>query len=241
MLRRLGSAKKRRHCLLEFFPRLRSLLMFSFFHDDNILDASVLMNSKERRKQRRLLLSEGLVSLREIRAMFPPTLPIKRASVWSRIPKWIYGAVALAALLITLAQGYPRFAVTDGPLLDSNNPYSEAFFVVNQGYIPATRVDAECRWDWSTTNDNVGNNFAQVFKNFVFVLPHGRPVTIPCFSSNASTMFSESNSWGTVKPGSRLIVQFEYSVWGIPMRRVREGFAFWSAVGKDGTQHWIFR
>jgi hypothetical protein len=192
-----------------------------------------MANSRDRRALRRLLQESGL-SLALKPASQPPTL----ASVpfWKRIPAWVYLAVGVLSIVITLLEGYPWLSIQERGFTDPANPYSQIFVVSNGGYVPLTDLDAYCYPNFKTSSGNAMLNAKYDSHSFADYLGHDGYVGIPCFELASNFHFP-----GQYNSGSELTIQISYAFYHLNLKSIRRSqwFSFSSILGKDGSQHWV--
>jgi hypothetical protein len=163
-----------------------------------------------------------------------PPVPVPASSLWYRIPKWIYLMAAILAVVVTLAEAIPWLAVQEGSLLDSANPYSEMFKVVNSGYIPVTNLDALCTMNGTFGHDHLIDVSFGV-RDFAGYLAHDGYATVPCFRLIRS-------HGGAPNDGATLDITIKYSYSHLTYRKLRRAqtFHFKSVAGDENSQHWVF-
>jgi hypothetical protein len=190
-------------------------------------------NSRGRRKFRRLA-GERSSSKRQ-----PPAATISQQSTpsnlpfWKRIPGWIYGAILISSVLITLLEGYPWLSIQEGSLLDPQNPYSELFSIANGGYAPVSDLSADCIIDLKAGNIVIGNSGAR-FDHFAHYLVHGGNTTIPCFRTIVID--------GRPLSSADLTIRITYSFYPLTYRLLRrqQTFKFRAVKASDGSLRWTF-
>jgi hypothetical protein len=166
-----------------------------------------------------------------------------RVAFWKLIPRSIYlglSGLGSLAVLVTLLQAYPWLSIEDGQRLDSRNELSQMFMVVNDGYMPLTKLDAICDPHFKATS-SVGGSISisdspAIFKGFAENLGHDGHVTIPCFR-----IFQMGSNY-QMSEGTTLNVAITYAFWGLnyPYLRRSQVFQFRSVRGRDGTSQWQY-
>src|SRR5579863_3377175 len=110
-------------------------------------------------------------------------LAVAAQALARRVPRWVWGLIGLAALVITLLQGMPWLSVEENASLDPSNPYSALFYVVNDGYVPVSNLDANCAISYTAKSGGGLHSVVLAFDRFADYLSHSAKVTIPCFHS----------------------------------------------------------
>jgi hypothetical protein len=166
------------------------------------------------------------------RVTTPP--PPKGRSLWRRIPGWLKATAGCLTILITLLEGWPWLSVEENGMLDSRNPYSTLFLVVNNGYARITDLDADCTLDFEDTSHNKVENVHALRPSFADYLSHSGRATIPCF--NAVEIGQQS--FLTAK----LEVVITYSFYPVTFNLFRrhQTFSFTGIRSPDGPVHWAY-
>ena len=142
-----------------------------------------------------------------------------------------------ATLLVTLLEGWPWLRVEKDFSLDSKNPFSETFLVVNGGYLPITNLNANCTVGFIANSPQIKNAHTSDseigFQHFAHYLAHDGRATIPCFQSvgiEGPILISEAT----------LIIKINYAFPHADLKLLRpsQKFNFRSIRAKDGSQHW---
>jgi hypothetical protein len=171
-----------------------------------------------------------------------PTEPPERPKFWGfwrKIPAWIYICFGVLGIAITLLEGYPWLSIREGPLLESSNPFTEMFRVVNDGYVPIYDVVSDCRFGVGALryakNNEVINSLFSYKTKFAPRLTHDDEATLPCFGILRGPDVR-------VADGATLSIVVSYSYWKLNYARLRRSqtFVARSIAGMDGSQHWIF-
>src|SRR5664279_5448986 len=121
---------------VKVFPCFRAFFVFCF-HIHKFSGSPMARRTNKTAKRKR----SGQQSRTGIQGH---TVKPRRPPFWKRIPKPIYAVLGIAALAVTLLEGYPWLSIQEGSLTDPGNPFSEMFKVVNGGYVPVTNLDAVC-------------------------------------------------------------------------------------------------
>jgi hypothetical protein len=150
-----------------------------------------------------------------------------------RVVVWIAGAATLAGLLIAVLQGYPWLSVEGASFGNPNDPFSELFYVKNDGYVSAVDLSADC----SLTGSAQGVHFDRgtvVTSVFARSLVHSSRAMLPC---------------NKVVPISHLplaqmdyTVTVHYSVWPLTFQFLRrhQSFHFSGVNNENGQTLWTF-
>jgi hypothetical protein len=142
------------------------------------------------------------------------------------VPKWVYGFVAVAGLIVTLLVGlYPWLSIYPRDSLDIRNPYSSPFDVTNDRNIPITSVTAKCIFDFGK-----GHHVAMGYDNFAAPLGHKHTITAPCFHIIAGKALQTDNA--------TITMQIRYWLLGVFPRS--QQFRFHSTRAEDGSTYWIY-
>ena len=166
------------------------------------------------------------------------TVEPQRSSFWKRIPKSIYAALGVAALAVTLLEGYPWLSIQEGPLINPGDPFTEMFKVTNGGYIPVTNLDAVCFFGGGEQPGRIhmGPRAVKILRpGFADYLAHDKTATVPCFGA---LVIDDANIGG----GATMEVTISYAFWYLNWNLLRRSqtFRFSSVRGTDGSQHWQF-
>lgn len=170
-------------------------------------------------------------------------LKLKQTSLWSGIPRLVWGAVLAVATLVSI---YPWLSVQRDDSLDQSSPYATMFVISNSGYIHATDVNAECVISFEGSTQNVKNmhvsNERFGFEKFAERLSHNKPVTLPCFKST-EMMASGMYGLGLEKPALRkasleIKVDFAFPYIRWKWMRQYKAFNFEGVLGADNIWHW---
>ena len=214
---------------VKVFPCFRALFVFCF-HIHKFSGSPMARRTNKTAKRKR----SGQQSRTGIQGH---TVKHRRSPFWKRTPKPIYAVLGVAALAVTLLEGYPWLSIQEGSLTDPGNPFSEMFKVVNGGYVPVTNLDAVCLLG----GEQPGRVYISpgaykiIQTGFANYLEHDKAATIPCFGSLG---IEDSNISG----GATMEVTISYAFWHLnwnPLRR-SQTFRFTSVRGTDGSQHWQF-
>jgi len=158
------------------------------------------------------------------------------ANLFRATGRWGWFVLSLVVALLALYEAIPQLSVDEGVSLDAKNPYSSLFSVANEGYIPATNLNALCEMSFT---DNHGNNFGYVgtsSPHFADRLDHAGRSTLPCFKSVGLKGQVALTTVGDLK------VTVEYSVWPLPNELLarHQQFHFKAIAGPDGQTHWTY-
>jgi len=146
--------------------------------------------------------------------------------------------LGVAALAVTLLEGYPWLSIQEGALINPGDPFTEMFKVTNSGYIPATNLDAVCFFGGGEQPGRIhmGPRAVKILRpGFADYLAHDKTATIPCFGA---LVIDDANISG----GATMEITISYAFWRLnwnPLRR-SQTFRFTSVRGTDGSQHWQF-
>jgi hypothetical protein len=155
-------------------------------------------------------------------------------SLWSRVPRSLWGGLVLVTLVITLLEGYPWLSVEEGASLDSQNPLRTLFSVTNDGYLPVTKLDAACAPNYEGSGGIHISRNTHLFPEFADYLAHSGRATLPCFK------VIDLPTRKTIDADLTVIIS--YSVWPVAWRFLRrhQAFRFKTIEGNDGQLHWAY-
>ena len=176
---------------------------------------------------------KGISMVQRIRAITPQPPNLLKPPLWKRIPGWVYAAIVVFSILITILEGYPWLSIHEGILLDPQNPYSELFSLSNAGYVPISDLSATCSVSVEAGNVSLRNVGAR-FNHFAGYLTHGASATIPCFRTIATN--------GTPLSDADLNITIAYSYYPFTFKSLRrhQAFKFRAIKSLDGSLHWTF-
>lgn len=164
----------------------------------------------------------------------PPPQNSPSPALWRRFVRMKYAVLVFVATVVTVLEGYPWLSIEEGALLDPPNPYSELFKLSNDGYLPVTDLDADCKFSGTFNGWHVKDNIAK-YRDFAGCLLHGGTVTIPCFTMLGGPDISQS-------PGNVLDIKVTYALYHLNIKALRRSqtFHFKALTGTDNAQHWQF-
>jgi hypothetical protein len=195
-----------------------------------------MTNSKDRRRLRRLLKSQGLSAPPPKSISTRPHQSAWKRLPWKRLPRWAWGLIVAASVLtgvLGVSAIYPWLSVQEGSLLEPKNPYTELFSVSNGGYWPVENLSADCIADALDTNQNRFEDNHVNYTNFARSLFHGQNATLPCFRVFGGPF---------VMVNANLKIIVSYSFWPLSWSSVRrhQDFCFQGAKDSTGLLHWTF-
>jgi hypothetical protein len=164
-----------------------------------------------------------------------PTEPPGPSGFWQtfHLPpnwrRWGWGLVLVLTTAITLLEGYPWLSVVGRSTpMYSATPFSTLFDVTNDGYLPATSLDAVCMPYFSQVE-----NFGREYRNFANRLLHSQRATLPCFHMIYLAR-GTSGDFG-------FKIRVTYYVWPFTCKICRRSqtFAFKGMLDSGGGVQWM--
>jgi hypothetical protein len=191
------------------------------------------MNSRDKRKLRRMLQEAGLTQPQPTPATTPAAK--KQDPLWKRVPHWIYFLLGVCAIAVTLLEGFASFSFQESALLDPSNPFSQMFTTSYEGYWPITDIDISCTPQYVTEHYNLHLGNVQVYQHITSYMTHSDQLTIPCFMGDRDAKVR--NDFVT-----RLDVAIAFSFFPAKWRVLRKSktFHFLCTRDKSNQPHWIF-
>jgi hypothetical protein len=110
-----------------------------------------MASSKQRRMLRRLLRQEGLMAKAVTRGR-SRTEERSPEPLWRGVRKRIWGAVSVIAVLLAYAFLLPDISIEKDFDRDPTNPYSQSFYIQNNGWLNATNIKIRCKADTNFSN-----------------------------------------------------------------------------------------
>jgi hypothetical protein len=199
---------------------------------------------------RRMLKEAGVILLTDAPSASTPSQTSDKntrtsRSLWPLNRAWsVIGAVSGVVGLLVL---YPWFSVSPDFSLRDNDPFSESFKVVYDGFIPISKVEAFCVTSFDPGNgvrfeDNMTNGMQPTENHdpqipdlrFTAWLFHGGQLSVTCESP--LTYFSGQDA-DKFKNGSKLDVNVVYKILGIPRGKTS---SFRLVSDSSGKYHWQY-
>ena len=160
--------------------------------------------------------------------------PSPKERWWKQPWGWAKFAGPVVLGLVTLFVLVPHLSPQRSFESDPNNPYSQAFDVVNSGYLPATDLSAECKLNTvigdgvSADLDNHITDGSVGYSHFAKKASYGIPITLPCDRM--------ARIHGYKFKDSTLAITVNYYIAGTPIPRTQT-FNYRLQPQSDGL-HW---
>jgi hypothetical protein len=160
------------------------------------------------------------------------------APLWKRLPKWLYYCAVILSIAITLLTSYPWLHIEKDSSLNTTNPFSQYFVIVNGGYIPLTGLDAECGFSTELKSKASGeiSDGHDIWRGFAHSLPKDGRATIPCRPIwSGKDIHSPDGAIFEIK------ITYAYYHFNLGFLRRSQDFHFTSIAGSDGSRHWQYQ
>lgn len=197
-----------------------------------------MANSRERRILRRALQEAGQWSPPVASKRPAIQIPLSRWSLFrdtlSRVPKWIYAGVAGAAAIVGLLVLYPWLSIERDFSSDPSNPFTENFYVVNEGYVTAKNIRIACVRNYDIGTEMFRDiNEEDRDKVIIENLAYKRKASIPC------TPREMIRTDPILITNATMNVVVIYQIGWIPFKRA-QSFPFHLTTDSSGKYHWLY-
>jgi len=183
---------------------------------------------------RRLLREEGIIPAQRNLSR-DRVMPIVPEAKWWKGPLVKVGAaLGVGASLIAYLPVRPHMVIQKDFVEDQTNPYSESFYIENEGWLSASSVRTTCKADTGFSGGPLSGSVFNVDAAgpALATLAHGKRASLPC-----DQLFSGHNLGFE---GSKLSVQIAYDISITPFSR-SQVFEFTSVRGYDGRYEWRYK